>query len=831
MKHKVLLTLLLLMLTSIRVMAEDEQVFTAPPSFSFLIDETQGLIQCECEPDAVIYADINGDQLTFSDGDLYTIDRTNEDQEIEVYAYAQAEGKEPSPYVSESFMLPALPASPTIAPNIQLISYTGGTHMEVILTNVDDNPDAAIYYKIYQRYYWDDEWFDYGDWYLYTEPLEFWGDHYETKFYRIEAYAVADGHEPSEHVFAEFMVERVSSHNAPPYDFAVDGIYYCINGSGYVEVARSKSDPYCDIYWEGDRLVIDGGHSPSYSGDVVIPSTVTYGAQTYTVVGIGNEAFWGCDVTSLTLPNTLTRIGDYAFAFTTSIESMAIPESVTSIGQGAFYNSTIKDLNIPERVTSIGKGAFGYCSSLNGIDIPEGITVIEDAVFSHCGGISDITIPAAVTSIGEFAFAGCTGLTSMDIPAAVTSIENSTFEDCTGLTSVSLPSGIRTIGDYAFSGCIALPDIALPASVTSIGNYAFTGCTVITGLNLPSSLTSIGYSAFARCTALSTMVIPNGVTTIGNSAFMGCTDLTNVTLPSSLQAISYNTFSGCTSLTDITIPGSVTSISYYAFSDCAALTSVVLPASVTSISTRAFEGCSSLVTLQVDENNPVYDSRDNCNAIISSADNVLTLGCQNTVIPGSVTSIGECAFSGCTGLSEMTIPNSVTSIGDYAFFNCMGMTAVSLPESLTTIGKYAFFYCMGLADITIPASVETIGNNAFYCCNGLENVTCLATTPPAVDEFTFVSCYGATLHVPAGSLEDYAAADYWNRFAAIQPIGGNVPGDLSGDGVLTVQDVTRLIDLVLSGGEYSSVADVNGDGQVNIQDVTILIRMVLGGGQ
>ena len=368
-----------------------------------------------------------------------------------------------------------------------------------------------------------------------------------------------------------------------------------------------------------------------------------------------------------------------------SVDYNGTTYSVTSIGNYAFYPCTsLTSIEIPNSVTSIGELAFGYCTSLTSIQIPNSVTSIGDYTFSNCSSLTSIKIPNSVTSIGESAFRGCESLTSIEIPNSVTSIGEGAFSSC-NLTSVEIGNSVTSIGDYAFSNCSSLTSVIIGNSVTSIGN-----------------------SAFAYCSSLTSIVIPNSVTSIGNSAFDRCTSLTNLVIGSSVTSIGYSAFFACSSLTSIQIPNSVISIGY-----------------------SAFRGCSSLISIVVDSGNTKYDSRNGCNAIIETASNTLIVGCQNTIIPNSVTSIGDSAFNGCYSLTSIEIPNSVTSIGDDAFSWC---------------------------DLT--------------------EIKCWATTPPTIYYNTF-SSYSAELYVPAGCKESYEAAKYWNNFTNIIEVTLDAPVTLN----------------------------------------------------
>ena len=260
----------------------------------------------------------------------------------------------------------------------------------------------------------------------------------------------------------------------------------------------------------------------------------------------------------------------------------------------------------------------------------------------------------------------------------------------------------------------------------------------------------------------------------------------------SVTSIGDNAFWGCSGFTSVTIPNSVSYIGKYAFASCSGLTSVTIPNSVSYIGEAAFGGCSGLTSVTVDKNNGTYDSRDNCNAIIETSTNKLIVGCKNTTIPNSVTSIGDRAFEGCSGLTSVTIGNSVISIGKYAFTDCSGLTSVTIGNSVTSIGDYAFTDCSGLTSVTIGNSVTSIGYDAFRGCSGLTKLVSLAVEPPICGKGAFekVDKTACQLFVPEGSINKYKAADQWKEFLNI--LGYDGVDDVSVDSQNAVYEVYNL---------------------------------------
>ena len=316
------------------------------------------------------------------------------------------------------------------------------------------------------------------------------------------------------------------------------------------------------------------------------------------------------------------------------------------------------------------------------------------------------------------------------------------FDKSIGLLTISGSGKMSNYDNSNLPFCNAsITKVVIEDGITSIGEYAFWKCTGLTSIIIPDSVTIIGSSAFRGCTGLKSVTIGNGVTSIGSSTFEDCTGLTSIIIPDSVTSIDSYTFNSCTGLTSIIIPDSVTSIGSYAFNRCTSLTSITIPNSVTSIDSYAFEGCTSLSCITVDKKNSVYDCRGACNSIIEKATNVLIIGCKNSFVPDSVTSIGEGAFSSCTGLKSITIPDSVTSIGVNAFNSCTGLKSITIPDSVTSIDILAFSLCTGLKSVTIGNGVTCIDARVFWKCTGLTSIT-IPNSVTSIRSYAFEDCTG-----------------------------------------------------------------------------------------
>ena len=492
---------------------------------------------------------------------------------------------------------------------------------------------------------------------------------------------------------------------------------------------------------------------------------------------ICDEAFWGCRIICIVIPESVKKIGWAAFDFCYDLTSLVIPNGMTEIGDYAFSGcSGLTGIKIPDGVTRIGASAFSYCSGLTKIAvsesnpayasydncclskdlkilkfgcktsvIPDVVTMIAESAFDGCSGLTDIKIPDGVTRIGAMAFRGCSGLTGIEIPANVSEIAESAFDGCSGLTSIKIPDGVTRIGKSAFRGCSRLTNIEIPSNVLEIGDYAFSGCSGLTGIKIPDDVTRIGNSTFQGCSRLTNIEIPSNVSEIGDFAFNGCSGLIGIKIPDGVTRIGEVAFCGCSGLTSIEIPSSVSEIVDYAFCGCSGLTGVLkIPDGVTRVAESAFDGCSGLTGIKIPDG-------------VTRIGAMAFRGCShltNMEIPSNVSDIGDYAFSGCSGLTGIIkIPDGLKRIAESAFDGCSGLTGIKIPDGVTRIGKSAFRGCPGLTSIKIPDSVSEIGLYAFNGCSGLESIM-IPNSVTKIGSFAFAGCNGLTsVEIPNSVME------------------------------------------------------------------------------
>ena len=445
------------------------------------------------------------------------------------------------------------------------------------------------------------------------------------------------------------------------------------------------------------------------------PTTETYTIRGYVTQitqeyssNYNNITFWMADevdggqvlmayrVQPTSTTDQAVKVGDYVEV----VGSLQLYSTTPEVAQGGSY--TILNASSAPAENQCGDNLYweynGGTLTITGDGAMYDYTRSSAPWNSYLENITAITLPSGITTIGNYAFSDMTNLSKISLPSSLLSIGKNAFYHCASLSSITIPANVDTIVPFAFAGCSALTSIRVNAKNTTYDSRNSCNAVIHTATNtlavgcqntvIPADVVKIGDAAFERAT-FSYIEIPNTVTEIAQYAFYGCEYLTTIDLPDNL-----------------------TTLGYAAFRHCYALNEVVIPSTVTQIEGSTFSGCTSLTSIVVESGNTKYDSRNSCNAIIETATNTLIAGCQNTVIPNNVTSIGSQAFYQCSSLTSITIPNNVTSIGIQAFSSCSSLTSVTVE----------------------------------------------ATTPPTLGTYVFSS--SPTCYIPAGTLSAYQASDW-----------------------------------------------------------------------
>lgn len=453
-------------------------------------------------------------------------------------------------------------------------------------------------------------------------------------------------------------------------------------------------------------------------------------------------------------------------------------------------------------VTSIKGEAFKYCWSLRSVTLPESLSTLPNGAFWNCTSLTKIvSLRSTPPTIGYDTFSGVPADAVVYIPVgsmsryesanywknfryfremypgvgdefSVSDITYTVISETDHRVEVSHYSGTASSLDIPST---VRKDNGADYTVCRLGSHSFQGCESLTSVSIPSTVTYIGDNSFARCTSLASVSIPSSVSTIGDYAFWGCTELSS-----------------------ITIPESVASINNYAFYGCTALSYFTIPQSVATIGEGVFSGCIKLESINVDDGNPYYSSTD---GVLYSYDKteiiVWPAGKTQTevVIPDYVKKIGPRTFDSCASIVSVKIPSSVTSISRMAFYHCSSLKSIVIPQGITTLSMQLFEGCTSLESVTLPASLTNIQTGAFSDCRSIKKIVSLSPTPPSLqdkDTFRNVS-KDAVIYVPAGSVESYSSASGWSHFHDFREIA-NSAGDQ-----FTVDDITYT---VISASEY-----------------------------
>ncbi len=537
----------------------------------------------------------------------------------------------------------------------------------------------------------------------------------------------------------------------------------------------------------------------------------TFNAQTGTITNYTGNA------SVVVIPERIngvlvTAIGDDAFAYQSYVTSITIPDSVTSIGEGAFQYSSLTTIDIPASVQNIGNNAFYYCMYLEEINvngenpcyssqdgvlynvdkttllkyppaktgsfvIPDGVITVESSAFYHSRFLTSLTMPDSVTTIGVSAFYNCVELESVRLSDNLTEIGPQSFGYCSQLTEITIPGGVTEIPVAAFVHCTGLETVVIQDGVTTIEGYAFYNSSSLQSITIPASVTSIQVANFTNHPSTmmmygyvgsyaQTYAATNGISFYELDAFLFDSSTgtitgfngtaSEVTIPEQINgvtvtAIGYGAFAYKDFITSITIPDTITSIGENAFLYCTGLQSITIPESVETIDYCALYGCMYMTEINVAQSNPYFSSQD---GVLYDKDKTTLIKFPNGksgsfAVPEGVEVIAVGAFDTCYLLTSVTLPDSVWAIGTYGFYNCYMLENVELSDNLTYLGSCAFGYCSLLKSITIPGSLNYVQSAAFVNCSGLETIV-FENGVTTIADYAFGVCESLkSVYIPA----------------------------------------------------------------------------------
>lgn len=436
------------------------------------------------------------------------------------------------------------------------------------------------------------------------------------------------------------------------------------------------------------------------------------GIKDVTVPGDISESAWGWNVkysvTNVTICAGSSCVSESLFYGFSKLTSVSLPESVTEIGEWAFGNcSALKDVRLPLGLVSIDAGAFFKCTSLSAVEIPAGVTTVADRAFEGCTGIRSLVVPGAGMPVADKFPNAYAQVTNVVVQEGTVRLPPSAFQDCESLLSVTLPPSVTEIGSAAFSGCTLAEGLELPSPLTKVEDWAFNKCPAIRSVTFSPQLEEVGRYAFYQCANLTEINFCEGLKKIGEYAFYQCPAIGSLSFAASLEEIGPYAFYRCANLEKALFREGLTTVGEYGFFECTALAEIDLPRSLVNIGLCAFKGCPGIKDEVVIVDGTLVAVQGQCP--------------EHFIVPEGVTKIAARAFYGCKELASVEFPSSLKEIETYAFYGCSGLTNVVFSEGLEVIGGWAFCECIGLTDIVLPHSVDEIGAWVFGSCENIRN--------------------------------------------------------------------------------------------------------------
>lgn len=535
---------------------------------------------------------------------------------------------------------------------------------------------------------------------------------------------------------------------------------------------------------------------------------------------------WRGDIYTLTLPDGLITIGDYAMYGLNQLKTINWGDSLREIHQHGFDQcSALEQIVIPDGVVSIDIYAFSGDRALQTITIGNSVTTIADRAFESCNNFTEIdfqnspanigyrafyganklvTIKAKrIKNIGREAFGGCGQLVNLQLGDSLLSIDYEAFEGCSALRTIHLPASLNSFSALSFRNCQALDTLTvdsanttydsrnncnaaihtasntvvlgcaqtiLPEGVVAIGQYTFYVCNRLQSITLPTGLQRIESNAFQYCTALQSVVLPDGLLQIGSNAFNNCPNLQSIVLPDGLQSIGSYAFNGCRSLKTVSLPNSVTSIECGVFHDCDSITSPVYNSTYFVYLPVSYQGD---FTIPGTPEKIACQAFDNCDGLtsvvvpssVTNINDLAFINCdhlQTVPLPDGLVYIGSRAFEGCVSLDSITIPARIKTINERTFYNCPVLSSIDIPDSVTSIGNYAFSYCSAMTSISFPSNLKGFGRDMLQGCTNLD-----------------------TIHWNVKSYNSFSTVSYYDPFYSIR---GQVTAFNFGDSVQVIPD-------------------------------------------